>query len=258
MDEEERVVRTTEWVEVRRKGGHKIDLPTTMPGHDAVDREATVESIGHQFTKQQQRWCTDPSREGVFKILQNLHILEGPPIAKAICLALGSLSRDNLENRRRSMAQLAVFLDIVGYLQSVKSSPIILLIQDPIFTQTDKRFLQSLGMTVLHADGTKSVVGEASQHFGPDTFVAEFYMHLTPDITAHLLRSEARLLLTTLHSRISSYQNSQVTRKKGEELKAAMESAYARYAFPFSHGQDFLAFEGLNFLGRIFEETDVE
>ena len=171
---------------------------------------------------------------------------------------LGSFSRVNLENRRRSIAQLVFFLDLVEYISSMTQQSITIYAQEPLFTPIDEQFLRSMDIIILRGEPAAATIGQELDRFGPDCFAAEFYMVLNPETASQLLQMGNRLLVTTAHSHIERFLTdpSDNTKQKGKDLEAAMEKEYARYVFPFTESAEFVAFEGLNFLGTRPQEEE--
>ena len=79
-------------------------------------------------------------------------------VIKAVSLGLGSLvGRD----QSRRMKQLALFMAFVKAHNSIAANSITeVYAQDPAFTKTDEKFLQSLGIVILHTPDS-SQLGEA-------------------------------------------------------------------------------------------------
>lgn len=244
-----------EWTEVKAKTSRRSRANESTTNHSACapDRDATVETISREFDRHRAAWRKSTARSAVYQILHNLHVLDSPSISikKAICLALGSFSRNNLETRRRSMAQLACFIDVVEHIESKSDGKVVLFAQDPIFTSIDRDFLKTLGFLVLDTEKRKDGIGKATDHFNSEAFVAEFCLDMLVESVEQILGSHIPLLITSAHHHVNRLLSREVSRAKGHELETAMNNSYGRYTFPQSQGQESLAFESLAILGAV-------
>ncbi|KAI7276711.1 hypothetical protein KC345_g6789 [Hortaea werneckii] len=103
---------------------------------------------------------------------------EGWRIERAVCLAVGSFSRDNWQSRQRSLMQFVAFLDIVKHLQQDGEGQIQCYAQEPQFTESDQTYLASIGIQVIeHRPDTNSkALGPIHEYLGPSTFIFEPFM----------------------------------------------------------------------------------
>ncbi|RMY09928.1 hypothetical protein D0868_03975 [Hortaea werneckii] len=103
---------------------------------------------------------------------------EGWRIERAVCLAVGSFSRDNWQSRQRSLMQFVAFVDIVKHLQDDGEGQIQCFAQEPQFTESDQTYLASIGVQVIehHSDANSKALGPIHEHLGPSTFVFEPFM----------------------------------------------------------------------------------
>ncbi|KAK4997995.1 hypothetical protein LTR66_002691 [Elasticomyces elasticus] len=94
-------------------------------------------------------------------------------ITNAVCLALGSMSVTWHETfmSDNSMFQLLLFLTIVDYLERETGQEINRFAQDPAFTDTDEKFLEANGITVLRRP-------QAERAITPTTFLYTPYGQL--------------------------------------------------------------------------------
>ena len=172
-----------EWVTVgRSKGGR----PKQSHEYDKLDRETTVDSIRAGFDQSTALWKGSPSRRALVELLGGNLFSSDFGIRKAVCLATGSFSRDNLQNRRRSMLQFAVFIDILRHLERLAKVKIDVLAQDPMYTIVDVDFLSTLKVQVIgpHSSDSKPLpcdLQEVKPHLGQTTFVYEPYMNTSLD-----------------------------------------------------------------------------
>ncbi|KAI7627364.1 hypothetical protein KC343_g6021, partial [Hortaea werneckii] len=103
---------------------------------------------------------------------------EGWQIERAVCLAVGSFSRDNWQSRQRSLMQFVAFVDIVKHLQQDGEGQIQCFAQEPQFTESDQTYLASIGIQVIeHQSAANSkALGPIHEHLGPSTFIFEPFM----------------------------------------------------------------------------------
>ncbi|GAB1740761.1 hypothetical protein NU219Hw_g5845t1 [Hortaea werneckii] len=103
---------------------------------------------------------------------------EGWRIARAVCLAVGSFSRDNWQSRQRSLMQFVAFVDIVKHLQDDGEGQIQCFAQEPQFTESDQTYLTSIGVQVIahHTDANSKALGPIYEHLDRSTFVFEPFM----------------------------------------------------------------------------------
>lgn len=110
----------------------------------------------------QERWSKSRCQKRLLSKLQLSTPNSGWQISKAVCMALGTL------NNQLSLQQLVLFMDMVRFLEEEGSCKSIeLFAQDPRFTDTDKEFLQSLGIKVLEAPNAERTIRRGVFSFVP-------------------------------------------------------------------------------------------
>ena len=124
----------------------------------------------------------------------------GWEIEKAICLASGSFSRDNLECRRRSVWQIVVFADIVQYLRTQgegAATNMEVVAQEPMHTNLDVEFLDTIGIQALKTDTTAKVegLGSARGYLGEKTFVYEPFLDMTAVMLEEAIQADLPLYI---------------------------------------------------------------
>jgi len=133
---------------------------------DSVDG-LTAATLLSDFKARQERWkTTDCSKQ-----VRNLMEKRGCPVEEAVCIGIGSFSRD-WEHRHRSLWQLVLFVHVVEQLRT-QCPEIKLYAQEPAFTPIDTSFLGLLGFEALGAG--------IEMHIGMHTFV------YAPFVDWHLL-----------------------------------------------------------------------
>lgn len=244
------------WTRIPGKKGRKQQTdPSSHTDSWQIDTDATVSSLRVQFTARMSSWLRSDARKQLIRILLLVGIHDGPHITKAICLALSSFNRINLNNRSRSLAQLAVFYDVAEHLRKTDGE-FTMLAQDPSFTAVDKEFLDSLGIKVLdfthddlHAGPDESLqLGPVAEYFGPDTFVAEFFMEHCYETPGRFLKCDLGLLIGTTLSMVNSVLASHPDNDRVLEARDLLSSRYRWYKFP-DYGDSAKPLETLHVFG---------
>jgi hypothetical protein len=113
-------------------------------------KDLTAAKLAAEFEKLQERW----KEAGIARQLDDLECGE---LKEAVCIGIGSFSRD-WEHRWRSLWQLVLFVHVAS-----KSPSIRMYAQDPAFTALDIEFLNSLNVEVVDTS--------IETHITPETFV---------------------------------------------------------------------------------------
>jgi hypothetical protein len=185
----------------------------------------------------------------------------GYQLETAAVLGTGSFNRDNFECRKRTMAQFAMFIDTMEFLQSLQPERRIeVWAQEGYYNQLDKEFLESLGVRMSEYETrTGDVVdcGPVTAKFGPRTFVCELFIEHGEGTVRGLTQSGCLLLVST--SRMMCKREWQSGRRFGKEdyarLLGAMDKAYRTMRFPHFE-EDPNVFEGLDVLVTKIEDED--
>lgn len=168
-----------------RVGGRSSSVVIGASGFPNLDKDATLTKLLSDFEKKMNVWKHSSCCRAVYKMLERECPEEGWPFNKAICLASGSFSRDNLENRKRSLSQFVTFIDIVNHVSEECASPIRMLAQDPSYTDLDKQLLAHFEIEVLDLSLEDMILKRdlypAKTHLGPQTMLFEFFMDTAAD-----------------------------------------------------------------------------
>jgi hypothetical protein len=105
----------------------------------------TAENLHADFKKLQERWKDTAVARQLDKVIGKGTL----DVEKAVCIGIGSFSRD-WDHRHRSMWQLVLFLDTIGYIKK-DGQDMKMFAQDPAFTPLDISFLQLLGIIVVES-----------------------------------------------------------------------------------------------------------
>ena len=167
------------WTHVGRKKGAR---PTFTQPVNPADNELTIEKITREFNRNMATWRRSSCRQEGLEMINKHEPDEGWQIEKAVCLGSGSFSRDNVECRKRTMLQFALFMDVVQHLRKSASAHIECFVQDPKYTALDYEFLYSLGVTALECSfiDIHRSSGPAKHHLGPKSVVFDLFMDMEP------------------------------------------------------------------------------
>lgn len=118
----------------------------------------TAENLLSDFKKLQERWEDTALAKQIEQTSRNRMW----NIHKAICIGIGSFSRD-WQHRHRSMWQLVLFLAVISHMNTEKVQ---MYAQDPAFTALDTSFLELLDITTT-ATGIEEHISIASFVYSP-------------------------------------------------------------------------------------------
>lgn len=170
------------WTTVRRSKGNRPSH-TRTPKVNGQDKEITAEDLQKDFHKKRKLWQASSCRKALIQILEKSRPDEGRKITKAICLATGSFSTQNFEMNKRSVLQLACFIDSAAAIEEESGEKIEMLAQEPSYNQVDEEFLSGLSITVLPlAAGVNPFdigLGPSRAHMGPKTLTCNFFMNIS-------------------------------------------------------------------------------
>ncbi|CAG5160216.1 uncharacterized protein ALTATR162_LOCUS5764 [Alternaria atra] len=145
-------------VSLNDKGKGEVDagsLPTR------VVEGLTAEKMLEDFRTLQERWEDTLLAQQVKEILEKRGGDGGWGVENAVCIGIGSFSRD-WAHRWRSLWQLVLFVDVVERLKDdKKDTKIGCFAQDPAFTPLDIEFLSDLSITVLESDLQSHITSES-------------------------------------------------------------------------------------------------
>lgn len=194
------------------RGKARHDPPLLVNGLPAVSKDLTLAQVTKDFNAKLKAWRASTCYSQLQQILTRLQPEQGWQINKAVILASGSLSRDNLECRRRSMWQLVVFVDLIRQLADDSETAIEAFAQEPAFTDLDREFLQSMGIAELPVQSSSSSetgsadaagLGPAKEHCGPQSLVFEPFMDMDLSALRDLADAQVALYLgSTMPGRI--------------------------------------------------------
>ncbi|KAF2162823.1 hypothetical protein M409DRAFT_26679 [Zasmidium cellare ATCC 36951] len=189
-----------EWTQVPTKGRRKAP-PTVQPNTvNPPSRDLTVPKLQQDFQAKLKTWKSSTCRKSLLQILNRIRPESGWAIEKAICLASGSFSRENLECRRRSMWQIVVFADIVEYLRTEggdAATGLEVVAQEPMNTELDVEFLDTLNIKALEIDTAAKVegLGPATEYLGEKTFAYEPFLDMTATMLDEVLDADLPLYI---------------------------------------------------------------
>ncbi|GAB7350064.1 hypothetical protein MBLNU459_g0733t1 [Dothideomycetes sp. NU459] len=159
------------WQRIDTAARDQIDDARAVDPLPGVDPELSVQKLSEELKHMQKRWIDSTCRARFVQILQSRMVGADMFVDTAVCLALGSVSR-NWRHRVHSMWQLVLFLDTVNLLLPVAhergaADKIRLFAQEPRFLELDVAFLISLGFTILNTPEAETYVGKRSFLYVP-------------------------------------------------------------------------------------------
>ncbi|KAI5362274.1 Putative SRR1-like domain-containing protein [Septoria linicola] len=187
------------WTSVPR--GKKSRKPQPLTGAPAPSRNLTVEDITRDFDAKTKQWRLTACRKQLIKQVDwAVGAREDAlTIERYVCIGSGSLSRDNVECRRRSMWQIVVFLDLATYLvdrnrlshsqrsgsdEDGAGASHCIWASDPAYTELDTAFLLTKGVEVVPIGRTDMGFGGMRQHLREGTLLYEPFV----DMNAHMVK----------------------------------------------------------------------
>lgn len=182
------------WTHVSRG---KRKEPVYIHGLNPQARDITVAKIRADFESKKRQWLNSNCFQQVRQILDRQKPEEGWRIGNAVCLATGSFSRDNLQNRHRSLMQFVAFVTVVQHLQKAQATKILCYAQEPEYTPVDEDFLASMGFNTLrcHEELNHPGLGDAANYLDASAFVFEPFMQLSVKPMHELLESGVQLYI---------------------------------------------------------------
>jgi len=224
----------------------------------------TVEQLRRDFKARMKVWRASDCRKQVCQILDRQTPDEGWNIEHAVCMASGSFSRENLENRKRSGFQFVAFVDMVNHLQEEGKAEIRVVAQEPAFTEVDRLFLADIGVEVcqvaVEEGGGKedgSAGSRVTDYFGPSSFVCELFMERQEGFLRDLLQAEAKLVLSSIMTARWWMRQYRKAVDEDTTLDQVVSHDYQKYRMP-RFDDDPNIFEGLCIFSRRPAEDDDE
>ncbi|KAI5918464.1 hypothetical protein F4810DRAFT_691976 [Camillea tinctor] len=168
-----------EWTQVRRKGRRRNpgrtqswpqprDSSSDIPKRGPRISNLTVDEVRTAHDRIASQWAASPLGEQLAAALAL-----SPPlsVSTAVCLGIGTFDPDDgsWELRRRAHVQLAAFLFMVDHYRKRQGGDsdvaIRCVFQEPLFTPTDRAFLEGLGHVVVDTPEAFAVVGPGTLLF---------------------------------------------------------------------------------------------
>jgi hypothetical protein len=251
----------SDWTFVPRKKGSKAPPKTRFSNTPPTNiKDATLESIATEFGAKGRLWKRSEARKQLHRMLALMRPERGWQLDTAVCLGTGSFNRDNFECRKRTMAQFAMFVDTLEYLQEQQKEKIKVVVQEGYYNELDKKFLQTLGMEVPeYKPHVYPIVdcGPATELFGPRTFVCELFIEHTEGTIRALTQKGVKLLVSTSRMMCTRGYQPGESFKEGDhkQLLGKIDGTYRAMRFPYFE-EDPNVFEGLDILAPEPQEED--
>ncbi|KXT17527.1 hypothetical protein AC579_3224 [Pseudocercospora musae] len=179
------------WTHVAKS--KKSRAPKPVSGHsNPPARDITVESLTTETAAKTKAWRLSSCHKSLLTLLDRIRPDDGWNIRRAICLGCGSLSRDNVECRRRSVWQMVVFVEMAKELGIEE-----LYAQEPTFTDLDEQFLKTLNVEVLGmtTDNAENVLGPAKEILGPEAMLFEPFVDMNAGMVQELFEQDVALYI---------------------------------------------------------------
>ncbi|KAI7218611.1 hypothetical protein KC333_g3473 [Hortaea werneckii] len=233
-------------------------------------RNHGANQIAEDIQKKAKAWHNSSCRQDLRRIMDKKRPDEGWRIERAVCLAVGSFSRDNWQSRQRSLMQFVAFVDIVKHLQDDGEGQIQCFAQEPQFTESDQTYLASIGVQVIehHPDANSKALGPIHEHLGPSTFVFEPFMDFDFNGMQSLFSTDPSFYIGSSAKRWIDLSKCHVqSESQATELKAAgLPALAAEKALDFGRTraschfpvfeEEPLIFEGLDLYWKQSDEED--
>ncbi|KXS98841.1 hypothetical protein AC578_10840 [Pseudocercospora eumusae] len=170
----------------------KSRAPKRGNGHNPPARDITVESLTIEIAAKTKAWKQSSCHKLLLTLLDRIRPDDDWNIRRAICLGCGSLSRDNVECRRRSVWQMVAFVEIAKELGIEE-----LYAQEPTFTELDGKFLKTLNVEVLGmtTDNAGNALGPAREILGPEALLFEPFVDMSAGMVQELLEQDVMLYI---------------------------------------------------------------
>nr|OQO30870.1 hypothetical protein B0A51_01494 [Rachicladosporium sp. CCFEE 5018] len=253
----------TSWTTVPRTKKRNPAKSTKVDGRRAYRPAPGVaaETLVKQFNEQQLIWRRSEARNSLCRTLAVLKPTAGWAISKAVCLGFGSFSEENQSNSRRTMTQMAIFMDIVKHLKGQGAIKIEVYAQEVnAVLDVDKTFLASLEVKLIEKDCFDDKIGPAGEHFGPQTFACDLFLEHSVETVTALVDRDNKLVISTARMWVDTCYVLKVrefSKEKQAAFRDLMDNKYNAFKFPhFSENPHTV--EGLYILGPKPQEDDEE
>lgn len=239
------------WTHVAKS--KKSRAPKPVNGHTPPARDITVESLTTELTAKTKIWKQSSCRKSLLTPFDRIRPDAGWNITRAICLGCGSLSRDNVECRRRSVWQVVAFVDIAKEL-GVKE----LYAQEPAFTELDEKFLKTLHVEVLAmtTDNHGNALGPAKEMLGPEVLLFEPFVDMGAGMVQELLEQDVALYIgSSIKGLVEKGKRADATTESRKRLAKDIEAG--SLASKFCEGRGVYMFPTFDVDSNIFDGMSI-
>ena len=206
------------WTSVSRSRNSRNPQPI-VNGTPRPSRDITLDDIKREFEAKTKQWQkTDCRKQLLRELYRPVEDDDGiAVIERYICVGAGSLSRDNVECRRRSMWQMVVFVDLVRWMLDFYELPIEgygakdavdnwdvhqgrraqgIWACDPAYTELDVEFLKTVGVEVHQHEEGEVGFGKLAQYLeGGRTFLFEPFVDMNDKMVRDMVASDVALYI---------------------------------------------------------------
>lgn len=191
------------WTTISRKKGSRT-THSAAPAINGADSSITIEQLQQDFERKLKVWQASSCRKLLFQLLKKNAPDDGWKIERAVCLATGSFSTFNSELNRRSVLQLASFVDLAREMGDWTGEKIEMFAQEPKYARVDEEFLAALGVKVLRIEAAIRASARADSGLGPvkrylssSTAVCDFFLSMDSTATTEFFAAEHGLYIGT-------------------------------------------------------------
>jgi hypothetical protein len=162
------------WVKVKSKSRQRQRPPPIPPNHHLAaslrndpSHSRSVSEIDAEYHKLRTQWRDSTGSASLGSISQSIGS-SNPGVTRAICLGIGSFDPPDgaWEAKKTTFIQFIAFQAMVEELEKCSKSTIPCFFQEPLFTDSDKQFIQSLGHTVVESPEGSNMIQSDSMLFG--------------------------------------------------------------------------------------------
>ncbi|KAF4119946.1 SRR1 [Geosmithia morbida] len=143
----------------------------------------SLEEIAAEYRHVRSQWEKEAACRELKRHVTNIDVF---PVSRAVCLGIGTFDPPDggWETKRRTFVQLMAFLTMVECLEKKNGSKIECTFQEPIFTASDKKFIESLGHKVVETPGGFEHINTCTALFGVHLYRPIYAKALEGDLPA--------------------------------------------------------------------------
>ncbi|ORY55698.1 uncharacterized protein BCR38DRAFT_414872 [Pseudomassariella vexata] len=147
----------------KKKAATQLRRPPSVPLRQGTESSGlSVAQVQSDHERIKKQWLESSSYRRLKELMASQCLY--PPVAKAICLGLGSFdpADGSWQSKRRAHVQFAAFVTMVESLREQSKGPVQCYFQDPCFSETDKEFLSEFDCQIVDTPAGFEMVTENS------------------------------------------------------------------------------------------------